>query len=383
MKTIKFRALIVLTITIVVSASCGKKNAETKPVRKDVTETVFASGILEAKNTYNLTAAADGYLLQVNFSEGDLVKTGMVLAVVDNQQSRFNSESASDLYDIARSNTSAAAPALLQAKNAIHISKTTMEQDYVQYQRYKKLWEANSIARVDFENIEMKYKTAALSYESALEHYKQLQQQANQQLISDKAQKSINNLLVSNNEVKALVSGKIYKKYKQAGDYVKRGEVIAAIGEAANIYAKVNIDETNIAKVKTGQEVVIQLNTNKSKTYKGRVAEIYPAFDEATQSFLCKIYFTDSLDFGITGTQLQCNIVVDVQKDALLIPRNYLDFSGRVQIKGQKEPVTVVTKFVSNNWVQVISGIPENSILVTENIAENKTITSEAGAKMR
>jgi HlyD family secretion protein len=368
---------------IMALASCGKKTAETKPIRQDVTETVFASGILEAKNTYNLTAQTDGYLLRVNFEEGDLVKAGQLLAAMDNQESRFNKESATDLLAIAQANTSANAPALLQAQNTIHINKVKMEQDFVQYQRYQKLWEANSIAKIDFENVALQYNTSKTNYESALENYRLLKQQANQQLISSKAQKKINTVIVNNNQIKALVSGKVYKKYKQTGDYVKRGEVIASIGDAYNIYAKVNVDESNIAKVKPGQETNIQLNVNKGKLYKGTVAEINPAFDEAAQSFVCKIAFTDSLDFRITGTQLQCNIIVETYKNALLIPRNYVDFGGHVMIKGQKQPTKVVTKFISNQWVQVLSGIDDNTVLVTENIQANKTTTSEVGAQMR
>ena len=36
--------------------SCGQPTAETKPVIKDVTETVFASGSLAAEGMYSLTA---------------------------------------------------------------------------------------------------------------------------------------------------------------------------------------------------------------------------------------------------------------------------------------------------------------------------------------
>jgi HlyD family secretion protein len=271
---------------------------------------------------------------------------------------------------------------LLQAQQTIAINKTKMEQDFVLYERYKKLWETNSISKVDFENKELQYQTSRTAYESALENYKLLRQQANQQRISSKAQKEINSVLVGNNQIKALVSGRVYKKYKQAGDYIKRGEVIALIGDASNMYAKINIDESNIAKVKLGQSVWIQLNVNKDKNYKGTVAEIYPSFDETTQSFICKIAFIDSLDFRIAGTQLQCNIIVGQQKNALLIPRNYVDYMGRVMVKGKTDPVQIVTKFVSNEWVQVLSGIDDNTILITENIAANLTTTSEAGAQM-
>jgi multidrug efflux pump subunit AcrA (membrane-fusion protein) len=375
--------LIIAAAIIAFLASCGKKTQETKPIRKDVIETVFASGILEAKNTYTLKAQTDGYLSAINFEEGDIVSAGKILAIVDNKESGFNQESARELYGIAQNNTQSNAPALLQAQNAIDLNKQKMEQDFVQMQRYKKLLESNSIAKVDFENSELQYKTSKTNYESALENYKQIKQQAEQQVISNKALKEVNTVVLSKNQIKAQKSGKVYKKYKQIGDYVTRGEAIALIGEPADIYAKVNVDESNIGKIKVGQEALVQLNTHKDKTYKGTVAEILPAFDEATQSFICKITFNELIDFAIVNTQLQSNITVATTKNALLIPRSYVDFGGFVQIKDQKEKVKITTKFASSDWVQVLSGITDNTILITENIEANKTVTSEVGSQLK
>jgi HlyD family secretion protein len=270
----------------------------------------------------------------------------------------------------------------MQAQNSITLTTLIMEQDLNLLQRYRKLLEANSISKIDFENIEIQYKTSKTNYENAVENYKQLKQQAEQQLISSKAVKKVNETALTKNEIKAVVQGKVFKKYKQVGDYVKRGDVIALIGEANNIYAKINVDESNISKIKVGQEAIIQLNTEIGKNYKGVVSEIYPQFDDATQSFFCKIKFIDTLDFRIVNTQLQCNIITGIQKNALLIPRNYIDFGGYVQIIGKKEKTKVTTAFVGGEWVQILSGIDENSVLETDNIASNNIKTSEAGASM-
>jgi multidrug efflux pump subunit AcrA (membrane-fusion protein) len=375
--------LILSIATACLLTACGKKTQETTPIRKDVIETVFASGILEAKNTYTLKAQTDGYLSAVNFEEGNIVNSGQVLAVVDNKESGFNQESAKDLFDIAQNNTQSNAPALLQAQNAINLNKQKMELDFVQLQRYKKLWEDNSIAKIDLENSELQFKTSKTNYESSLENYKQLKQQAEQQVISNKAVKEVNTIVLGKNQIKAQKSGKIYKKYKQIGDYVTRGEAIALIGEPSEIYAKVNIDESNINRIKVGQEALVRLNTNKDKTYRGTVAEIYPAFDENTQSFICKITFNEALDFTIVNTQLQSNITVATTKNALLIPRNFVDFGGNVEIKGKKEKVKITTKFASSDWVQVLSGITDNTILITDNLADNKTVTSEVGSQLK
>ncbi len=361
----KKQLYILITLGALLSA-CGKRTNETTPTRKDVTETVFASGVLEAEGTYALTAQSDGYLIQVSFKENDIVKAGQVLAWVDNKQNVINTESANTLFEIAQQNTSATAPLLSQAKTSLETAKEKMEFDGEQAQRYKKLWEANSISKVDYESMALQYQTSKGNYQNALENYNHQKQQANQQLAINKGQRNANNVLSAFNQVKAVYSGKVYSKMKQNGDFVRKGDVIATIGNANFIYAKVNIDETSIAKVKVGQEAVIQLNVSKDKNYKGKVAEILPTFNESTQSFICKIYFIDSLDFTIVNTQLQVNIITGTVKNALLIPRKYLGFGNTVIVKGVDKPVKVKTKFVSSEWVQVESGLDETALIITD-----------------
>ncbi len=374
------KSVIAGMFVLILASSCGKKSEETKPIRKDVTETVFASGVLEAEGTYNLTAQTDGYLLQINFKEGDIVKEGSVLAVVDNKENKYNTESTNALYTIAQSNLSPNAPALMQAKNNVAVAKHNLQQDSLQLERYRKLLTTKSVAQIDFENAELKYQTSLANYGSSKESYKLQKQQAEQALINNKALKEVNRVVFGNNEIRAVVRGRVYEKRKQKGDFVRKGDVIAVIGNANNLYAKINVDESNIGKIKVGQDALIQLNTNKEKLYKATVGEIYPAFDDASQSFYCKLIFSDSLDFKISGTQLQSNIIVGFQKNALLIPRNYLNFDGTVQVKGEKLPTKVVTNFVSTYWVQVLSGIDDKTVLITENVSANKMEQSEVGA---
>jgi multidrug efflux pump subunit AcrA (membrane-fusion protein) len=157
----------------------------------------------------------------------------------------------------------------------------------------------------------------------------------------------------------------IYKKRKQLGDYVKKGDVIAVVGNPNNIYANLSIDESNMSKIKLGQNLVIQLNTNTQKTYKAQLAEILPSFDEATQSFYVKAFFTENLDFTITGTQLQANIIIAEKKNALLIPRSYLGYGNKVLVE-KKKSVDVKTGIISTDWVEITGGLTENQSILKE-----------------
>lgn len=356
--------LLVLSILL---SSCGQKTEETQPIRKDVTETIFASGTLEAEGSYELTAQTDGYLKQINFDENDLIGAGQILALIENEQNQLNAQSSQVLYDMAKSSFSPNSPQLSQARNSVEMVKQKMTQDSVTVNRYKPLAEANAIAKVEYEKALLAYQNTKIEYKNAIEQYEQLRVQAKQQLVINESQKNINQSLSSYNQIKAVKSGKVYKKLKQAGDFVRRGEAIALIGDASQIYARVNIDEKSMAKIHVGQEAIVQLNLNTEQQYKGKVAEILPTFDEATQSFIAKIAFTDDLSFSIIKTQLQANILIGTTKNALLIPRKYLNYEGEVLLKGETKPKKIVTKIVSSDWVQVVSGLAPKSTIVIQN----------------
>jgi multidrug efflux pump subunit AcrA (membrane-fusion protein) len=356
------KKLIIFPVLLML-ASCGSKSNEGKPEYKEITETVFASGILEPNNKYNLTAQSEGYIVSLKMKEGDLVKAGDVLAVVDNQQNVFNEKAAAQLLGISQVNVSDNAPVLKQTEAGIALAKEKLKQDETQLARYKKLLESNSVSKLEYENAALAYENSKTNLFNLEQSFKLQKQQADQQLISQEAQKNINSVLSGNNEVKAVVAGKVYKKMKEVGDYVRKGDVIAMIGDPNNVYARVNVDESNIAKIKAGQKAVIQLNTNKGVSYDGELYEVLPAFDDASQSFICKIKFNKEPELKIAGTQLQANIVIGTKAKAFVIPRAFLDYGNKVKVKGKDEPVVVKTGFVSSDWVEITEGLSENDVL--------------------
>ena len=354
--------LYILTLFVLL-VGCQQQFEDTTPIRKDVTETIFASGKLAAEGTYNLIAKSDGYLVEINFEEGDVISKGAVLAVIENEESRLNKQGSQELLEIAELNTRDDAPALSQAKASIAIAREQLEQDSLQAARYETLWRQNSVSRVDYERAQLTYTNSQKSLESARQTYEQLQREAEQQLINSRVNYEVSSVSVQQIEIKAVVEGKVYQKHKEVGDYVARGTVIATIGHPTQIYAEINIDESTIERVKIGQDAVVKLNTNPDKELHAVVSEILPTFNEANQSFTSKLTFKEPLDFQIVGTQLQSNIIVDQVENALLIPREYLDFNGYVQLKDSGEKVPVVTKTVSSEWVHVLEGIDEETEL--------------------
>jgi RND family efflux transporter MFP subunit len=345
--------------------SCGKKTEETKVERKNITEMVFASGTLKADDEYNLMAQTEGYITKINFNEGDEVIMGKTLAVIDNPQSSINTNSGAKLLQIAKANSSNNAPLLQQAKANLTAAKLKLQQDQLLANRYKKLLENNSIAKVEYENMLVAVSNSNAAVLALEQHYENLLIQAKQQVIVQNQQLENSQAVQGFNEVKALVNGIIYKQKKQVGDYVRKGDIIAVIANNQKIYANLNIDESNMGKIQRNQQIVVQLNVNNAKTYKAVVSEILPTFDEQSQSFIVKAYFSEPMDFAIAGTQLEANIVVKEKQNALVIPRSYLGYGNNV-FDADKKPVKVKTGIVSSDYVEILEGLKEGETVLKE-----------------
>jgi multidrug resistance efflux pump len=276
-----------------------------------------------------------------------------------------NAEQAEKLLRVAESNVAETAPALQQVRTNIAIAVEKQKQDAVQAERYKKLLASNSVAKLEYENALLALANSTATVNSLEEQYRNLQVQAQQQLLVQQQQTGVNKTLVEYNRIIAPVGGKIYDRKKQPGDYVRKGDVIALLANPLKIYAELSLDERSMGGIKLGQTATIQLNTDESKTYQSHIGEILPAFDEATRSFLVKAFFDESLDFQITGAQLQANILIGERKNVLVIPRKYLGFGNRVLLPDKKTAL-VKTGVVSTEWVEILEGLTENQVILTE-----------------
>ena len=354
---------IVILFTLFTVFSCTTSKEE-KPIRQDIKELVFASGQLEWDDSYNLAAQTDGVLKSANFDVGKMVNKGAMIAEIENQTNQINTQIAQEQLVISNENLSYNSPALQQLQQNIAFAESKYAQDKTQEERYKRLYQSQSVAKVEYENMQLNSKNSLSNLNALKKQATQILQTAKQHQIATKGQLQNNQVVQKYNSITVTESGTIIKKHKTTGDYVRKGEVIATIANAKKVEAVLNVDENSIGKIKIGQAVFVQLNSNKNIIYNGKISEIISAFDEKTQSFICKVIFDKTIDNSLYGTQLEANILVGEKKNALLIPRNYVGFGNKVNVKGKDEYVIIKTGIVSTEFVEVLSGINENDVIL-------------------
>lgn len=354
---------LLFTGLILLLVSCNS-NKEVKPTIKDIKELVFASGEIEWDNSYNLTAQTDGILSNVVLEVGDKVLKGKVVCSIDNPANEINRKTAQEQLQIATENVSISSPQLQQVDQNILYAESKYQQDKVQADRYQRLYAKESVSKLEYENSQLTIKNDLTNLEALKKQKAQILQQARLQQITTNGQLQNNKTVLNYNQVIVPQNGTIIKKMKTLGDYVKKGDVIAVIADEQKLKAVLNVDENSIGKVKLGQPVYVQLNTNKDKVYQGKISEILSAFDEKQQSFICKVFFDSIINTALYGTQLEANILVGEKKNALLIPRNYVGFGNKINLKGKDGSVVIKTGIISTDYIEVLDGLDKDAILL-------------------
>lgn len=357
------RKILFSLVAAITLFSCGGKKEEVQPVRKNITETVFASGSIEAIDKYNLSAQTEGYLLELFVQDGDSVSIGQLLARIDNSSTEAQAASTQQQLAIAEQNVSSNGPALKELESNIAFTEKKVAQDKLVFERYSRLIVSDAASTIQLETSKLNYENSVSNLNALKERYKNVKQQAEMSKLALQASAKTQLNAAQFNELKAIENGKVAKIFKKKGDFIRKGDAIAMMANMNTLVAKLNLDENSIAKVQIGQNVHIRLNATKDELIEGKVLRIYPLFDEASQSYLVDVSFNTPLQFNVLGTRLEANIDISTKENVLLIPRSYLSFSETVLVKGEKEPRKVKVGIRSTEYVEILEGLTESDVL--------------------
>ncbi len=352
---------------ILVLLACGKNQENaTQPQYKPLVEAVYASGNIYPINEYKLTANADGYLVQQLASEGDLVQKNQLLFLLESVSQNARLEAASNILRQSEANFSDNSPILLELELQLKNARTKMNNDSVNYKRYKELLEKNVVAKVDFEKMELAYLASKNDFLARQKTWQRTKNQLYVELQNSKANYKVNAREEDNSKIKSFESGKLYEVYKKQGELVRRGEAVALVGDAENTYAQLFIDESDFVKVQQGQEVLIKIDVYKDKVFKAKVSKMYPKLNKADQTFRIDAEFTEEKPQAYYGMTVEANIIISENPRVLTIPKSYLVGNDSVWVEenGDKKKIKIIKGVENLDLVEVKSGLSEKSKIV-------------------
>ncbi len=335
-------------------SACKKQPEKTQPTIERITESVYASGIIKSKNQYQVFATVGGLIQQILVKEGDVVKKGDPLFVVQNESSKLGAENAKLSADFADLNTRG--DRLNELKSVIETSKSKMLNDSLLLQRQRGLWAQQIGSKVELEQRELTFTSSANNYEAAVLRYKDLQKQLNFAAAQSQKLLSISKTIAQDYIVRSQTDGRVYSISKELGEIVNTQSPVAIIGDTEEFVAELQIDESDIARIRQGQRVLLTLDSYKGQVLEAAIAKIEPLMNERTRTFTVEANFTKKPPTLYPNLTTEANIVIQSKEKAMTIPRGYL-LQDSLVILENKEQRKVEIGLQDYQKVEILSGL--------------------------
>jgi HlyD family secretion protein len=299
--------VVILIIVLAASKSSGiVYSVQSGKVEKgEIVSLVTATGSVNARTTVKISADVAAKIMSLPVKEGDAVKKGDLLVMLD--QTRYQAA------------VNQAEAALAAARSAEKRSEASLQEAKQSYERGQKLYAAQLISEETHTQLQTALDVAKANLESS--QYYTKQQRGALDEIKDNLDKTI---------IRSPIDGTVTAVNAEIGEIVmvgtmnNAGTVIMTVADLSTIEVEVNVDETDIARVKVGQDAKIELDALPDTSFKGTVTEVGNAAANAGSSgvtnFTVKILLLEKVEGIKPGMTATVDITTDKRKDVLYVP---------------------------------------------------------------
>lgn len=286
-----------------------------KPIKGDITQNVSATGTLSPTNEVEIGSQISGTIYKLYVDVNDSVQKNQILAEIN--PNKLNQTK--DGYE-----------AQLQSALAnLEASKVAMEQKKWNYEQQKQLYEATNgrtPSKLDLQTAKMDYLSAKADIKIKQASISQIQTNLKSAKID-----------LQNAIIKSPIDGIILERS------ISLGQTVAASFQTPTLFKLaqnlkemnlvVNISESDIGKVKPGQDVSFSVDAYPNQTFKAKVDKVNFAStttDNIT-SYETTIYVHNDNLLLKPGMNATAFIQVASKKDALLVPVSAIFYNPQSQ----------------------------------------------------
>ncbi|MGB4959674.1 MAG: biotin/lipoyl-binding protein, partial [Saprospiraceae bacterium] len=134
---------------LILLISCKKEIPSITPQILDITESVYASGIIKSNNQYSVYATSSGIVTEIFVKVGDKIKKGDPLIKIQNQTALLNFENA--LLNAQYNDYNRNFEKVEQIRKEIEIAKLKVKSDSLLRKRQDNLWSQGIGTKVEQE----------------------------------------------------------------------------------------------------------------------------------------------------------------------------------------------------------------------------------------
>jgi len=318
-----------------------------KPVRVVREIPVPYTAVVVPEDRAEISTRVMGYVVEEYVKEGDRVKKGQTLFVIDPRDVKAQTEIMRQRIEQARKN-------YLAAKANYEAVKKT-------YERFKKLLEEGAITQHEYDQVEAQYRAAKAQLDAAKAEIR----------VATEAYKAATSQL-SYVEVKAPFDGYVVQKFTDKGDIAAPGRPLAIL-EKGPYKVESFLPEKYFSEVNEGDTVEVYIELLK-RTFPATIVEKEPAVNPQTRTFKVKAIIKDEEENLRGGLFAKLYIIERIPEKTVLIPKSAVykrwDFTGVWVVRPDN---TLELRLVRlgrefNGYYEVLAGLSPGDRIVVEGI---------------
>lgn len=324
---------------------------ETLPARvvqsqqQEVPLNIRSTGTVHARQTAILSAQVVGRIQQVLVREGDSVRAGQTLALLDDAALRAS-------VDQALAGVKAAQQQQEAAQTDAKLAASTLD-------RYRQLQAEKSVSPQEMDEVAQRAAAASARLEAV-----------RSQTDAARAQEAGAHTMLGYTRVVAPFAGVVTARLADPGTLAAPGVPLLQVDHAGALQLQATVDESAIASVHRGMKVQVAIDGASPANITGTVAEIDPAADPNSHSIPVKIDLPSSneLRAGMYGTAEFANGV----RQAIVVPRSAVVSRGSLvcayvlDAQGIAQLRYLTLGAPLGNFVEVLSGVSPGEQLVDD-----------------
>ena len=347
--------------------------------RMNVQRQVDLSGTLLSPDQARISSEVAGIVREVRVQLGTEVRAGDVLVRLEPRELQLaldRAESALRQVEaqlgIDRSKDKQPPPDEQIA--SVRQAMANRDDAHAAYERAQQLNGRGLLTRADRDTAETRSKVGDANYQAALDTVHSLKASLQDRRASHElAQKKLADAVI-----KAPVAGSVSERLVQPGEFIRENTPVATIVQMSPLKLKSAIQEKHASLIKPGQVVEFDVEAFLNRKFKGKIAYVSPAVDQATRTFAVEA-LVDNPDRelkpgffakGVVMTHLDDNVMA-VPDDAIStlagVSTVYVIENG----KARQQQITLGAR--QNKLVEVTSGLKGTESLATTNLSQLAT----------
>jgi RND family efflux transporter MFP subunit len=264
---------------------------------------VEAVGTVRALQTSQLSAQVVGAIVAIRAQEGQFVRKGDVLIVLDDAQQRAAVQRASAAVSSAHQDLAAAGADYALANSTLG--------------RYQNLYQKKSVSTHELEEVQAREKSAGAR-----------RQQAQAGITQARALESQARAGLGYTRIRAPFDGMVTAKLVDTGTLASPGVPLLTLEDTHRFRLEASVDEGDIRLIKMGATAPVAVDALGIEL-QGKIVQIVPAADPASRSFVVKLELPSEprLHSGFFGRARFAR----GQRDAVIVPRTAVLERGQIQ----------------------------------------------------